>query len=83
MASFWVALVVLVLLGGGRVIFLPHALEGTVLRGSAWFAPEQNTLTTLFNKFCSSDQSSVMGDTLGLLKPRAPNVQIFMKVRAR
>lgn len=65
------------------MIFLSHGVEGTVLRGSAWFAPEQNTLTILFNKFYSSDQSSVMGDALGLLKPIVPNVQIFMKVRAR
>lgn len=44
-----------VLLGGDRVVLLPHGLQETILRGSA---PEQNTLTILFNKFCSSDQFS-------------------------
>lgn len=65
------------------MIFLPHGVEGKVLRGSALFAPEQKTLTILFNKFCSSDQSAVMRNAVSLLKPRVPNVQIFMKVRAR
>lgn len=53
------------------MIFLPHGLEGTVLSGSAWFAPEQNTLTILFDKLCSSDRSSVMVDALGLLKAKS------------
>lgn len=64
------------------MIFLLHGLEGTVLSGSAWFAPEQNTLTILFDKLCSSDQSSVMMHSV-CLKPRVPNVRIFTKVRAR
>lgn len=73
-------------LGGGRVVFLPHGLEETVLRDDAWFAHKLKhyDYSVLIN-FPLQTNVPVMGDTLGLLKPRTPNVQscIFTKVRSR
>lgn len=62
------------------MVLLPHGLQETILRGSA---PEQNALTILLTNFVLQTNFPVIGHTLGLLKPRAFHVQIFMKVRSR